>query len=215
MALKTAPLAVQVRSNCLQDGPKTGPRRQHDGMFAQVDSKLPPRWRQEASRSQVDPNLAQLGAVLDSLKGPKPSKNQWFLKVFATSQFSVLRRPRRLQEDSKTAPRGPETAPRGPKRPPRGAKRGPRRPQDNPKTTPSRFQVAVQNDVMLASLHNLPRCAQDRPRTPPGRPKRPPKNPKRPQEAPKRLPRGPKRPPRSLQAAPNRPHLHHKNEQFM
>ena len=95
-------------------------------------------------------------------------------------------------------PRAPQELQRkpqdGPRRSQDGAKMAPRRPQDGPKTTPSRFQAAFQNNVMLASLPNLPRCAQDRPRTPPGKPKRPPKSsqeaPRGPQEAPK-APRGP------------------------
>ena len=66
------PFSPQLRPSCLQVASKMAPRRQPDGMFGQVASELLPRWRQEASRLQLDPNLGQLGAVLDALEGPKP-----------------------------------------------------------------------------------------------------------------------------------------------
>ena len=116
--------------------------------------------------------------------------------------------PRGTQE----APRAPQDAPRrpqdSPKRPQDGPKMAPRPLQDDPKMTPSRFQVAFQNNFMLAYLPHLPRCPQDRPRMPPESPKIPPRSPqeaprgpqevpKRPQETPKRSQEAPKRPPRA------------------
>ena len=136
---------------------------------------------QESSRSQLNPNLAQLGPILDPLGAPRPCKNLGFLYVFTTSTLCVLRRSRWPQDGSKSAPRGPKTAPGGPKRPPRAPKRAPRRPQDGPKTAPSRFQDAFKNDFMLTSLQDPRKSPRDPPRTSPGPPPTPPRGRQEPQ----------------------------------
>ena len=85
-------------------------------------------------RGRLDPNLAQLGLILDRLKVPKPLKKR---KVFlCVCYFTALRlktpkmAPRRLQERPKRPQDGPKRRQEGAK----SAQEGPRRPQEGSKS---------------------------------------------------------------------------------
>ena len=84
--------------------PPRGPKKPHihykkrafyvGGVRFLYHTKLRPSSLQMPLRWQLDPNVAQLGPILDPLGTPKPCKIQWFLYVFTTSSLCVLRRPR-------------------------------------------------------------------------------------------------------------------------
>ena len=134
LALKTAPLAAQVRPSCLQ-----------------VASNMVPR----ASRSQ-------LGSTWPHLGPPGSAKNKkhiCFLHVFATSPHCLLRCLRWLKHGPKRAQGGPKEAGRMPRWAQDGPQEGPRWPQDGPRWSPDgvRELKKGKDDRKKAEKRKLPK----------------------------------------------------------
>ena len=120
-------------------------------VFAPSDgAKNAPRSTQDAPKTVLKSyffdvqNCDQFWSVLGSILGAfgeafwLQKEHQKLIKFVSPSKGA----PKRHQEGSKRAPRGPRSAPRGPKRhlrepqeAPRGPKRHPREPQENPRGT--------------------------------------------------------------------------------
>ena len=126
---------------------------------------------QEGSRSQLDPNLAQLGPILDGPRAFLTCVLRWFFNIAAL----YIKTP-------KIAPRAPQEAPRPP---PRG-----------PMTLQDRLKIS-QDHPKAAQDH--PRTLQDLPKIAPRPPKIAPRPPKTTPRPPQDRPRSPQRRPRDSQ----------------
>ena len=90
---------------------------------------------QEGSRSQLHPNLVQLGPILDGSRAFLTCVLRCFFNIAALRLKSPKVAPRRLQERAKRPQDGSKMAPRGTQGGPRGS-------QDGPRGAPEGFETA-------------------------------------------------------------------------